>query len=62
MQRDEAAYLLDILLSAEEVMEFTKDLTWETFKKSRIHQHAISRSIEIMGEAAQKVSSATRDA
>ena len=62
MQRNEAAYLLDILLAAQDVEEFISDLTFEQFLHSRLHQHAILKSIEIIGEAATHVGKETRKA
>jgi uncharacterized protein with HEPN domain len=61
MQRDEA-YLLDILLAARRASEFVAGLTWEGFVASDLHQHAVARTLEIIGEAAGRVSQDTRDA
>lgn len=55
MWRDDA-YLLDILIAARRVMEFSRDLTWEQFQQSHLHQHAIAKALENIGEAARKVS------
>lgn len=56
------AYLLDMLQAAREVQELSKGLTWEAFQKSRLHQHALVRLIEIIGEAARAISTVTKDA
>lgn len=61
MWRD-AAYLLDMLIAAREVLEFSKDLTWEEFQRSSLHQHAIAKALENIGEAARKVSDETKAA
>lgn len=61
MWRDDA-YLLDILLAARKAREFAKDLTWQAFKASDLHQNAIVRTLEIVGEAAGKISPEFRDA
>jgi len=61
MWRDEA-YLLDILIAARRVLEFSRDLTWEQFQQSHLHQHAIAKALENIGEAARKVSVDTRTA
>jgi uncharacterized protein with HEPN domain len=61
MWRD-AAYLLDILLAAREAREFSTGLSREQFEDSRLHQHAITKTLEIIGEAAGKISEQTRDA
>ena len=56
MRRDEAAYLLDMLLAAEDALEFSSGLTFEQFTRNRLHQNAIFKSIEVIGEAAAHVS------
>src|SRR5579864_8623328 len=62
MRRDDNAYLLDMLLAAKQIKEFISGLSWESFKTSRLHQFAITRSLEIIGEASQRVGTATRKA
>ncbi len=59
MWRDDA-YLLDILLAARRAREFSANLTPEEFKKSELHQQAIVRTLEIIGEAAGKISDEVR--
>ena len=61
MWRDEA-YLLDIIIAAKQAMKFSEGLAWEKFKTSSLHQHAIMRVLEIVGEAARKISSETKAA
>lgn len=61
MWRDDA-YLLDILLAAREAVTFAEDLTFESFKESRLHQLAIVRTLEIVGEAARKISQEFKEA
>ena len=56
------AYLLDMLVAARKVREFTKDSNWEQFEQDHVLQHATMYSIQIIGEAARRVSAATRDA
>ena len=61
MQRDKA-YLLDILISARKALEFLRGMTWEGFTQSELHQNAVIRPLEIIGEAARRVSQETREA
>jgi uncharacterized protein with HEPN domain len=61
MWRDEA-YLLDILIAAKQAKKFSEELTWEKFKTSSLHQHAIMRVLEIIGEASRKISNETKTA
>jgi phage gp46-like protein len=55
MWRDDA-YLLDILIAARHARKVWGDLTWEQFRTSALHQHAIAKTLENVGEAAKKVS------
>lgn len=54
--RDDAAHLLDMLVSARKVQKFCADLMWETFSQSELHQSAVIRELQIIGEAARLVS------
>lgn len=58
--RDDAAYLLDILIAARDARDFVSGLTWKQFEASRLHQNAIIKTIEIIGEAAARVSNETK--
>jgi uncharacterized protein with HEPN domain len=60
-ERD-AALLLDMLLAAHDAQEFIEGLDEAAFLASRLHQNAVIRSLEVLGEAAGKVSAATRAA
>ncbi len=61
MDRD-PAYLLDMLQAAREARDLSAGLTWEAFEKSRLHQFAMVKLVEIIGEAARSLSDTTRDA
>jgi uncharacterized protein with HEPN domain len=58
-ERD-AAYLWDMLSAAREVGDMLKGLTLEQFQAQRVLMRATERCIEIIGEAARRVSSTTR--
>ncbi len=60
-ERD-AALLLDMLLAARDAQEFVEGLDEAAFLASRLHQNAAIRSLEVLGEAAGKVSAATQTA
>ncbi len=60
MKRDESAYLLDMLLAAQDVLEFSSSLTFQQFARDRLRQNAIFKSIEIIGEAATHVGEKTK--
>lgn len=55
MLRDDA-YLFDILDSARTVLEYMHGKTWETFSTDPLLQDAVVRRLEIIGEAAGRVS------
>ena len=52
----DAALLLDMALAAEDALSFVADLDERAFLASDLHQSAVIRKLEIMGEAAGKVS------
>ena len=61
MRRDDA-YLLDMLLSARDALEFISGLTYAEFEASQLRQNAVVKSVEIVGEAANRVSSGRKEA
>jgi uncharacterized protein with HEPN domain len=61
MRRDDA-YLLDMLIAARDAISFLPGLAPEQFGASRIHQQAVIKCLETVGEAAARVSEPTRAA
>jgi uncharacterized protein with HEPN domain len=59
MSRDDA-FLLDMLLAARMVAEYAGGLSEEQFRERPLHQDAIIRRLEVIGEAARHVSESTR--
>jgi uncharacterized protein with HEPN domain len=55
MWRDDA-YLLDMLLAARKVMSFTAGRNYDRFLSDDLTQNAVVHCIQIIGEAARKVS------
>jgi len=60
LPRDEA-YLLDIHIAARKALAFVEGLPWDAFAASDLHQNAVVRTLEVIGEAAGRVSEATRE-
>lgn len=58
MQPDlqDAAYLWDMLEASREVVAYTTGLAAEDYLRDRMRQRAVERAIEIIGEAARRVS------
>ncbi len=50
--------LLDMLLAANDATAFVAGLGEVEFRHSRLHQNAVMRSLEVIGEAAGKISAA----
>lgn len=59
MRRDEA-YLLDMLVAARKAIAFAEELTYSQFVKSDLHQNAILKVLEIVGEGASRISEDTK--
>lgn len=55
MQRDKS-YLIDIQTSAESILRYIEGKSSSTFYEDDILQDAVVRRIEIMGEAASRIS------
>lgn len=52
----DAALLLDMVLAAEDALSFIAGLDEQAFSASDLHQSAVIRKLEVIGEAAGKVS------
>ena len=59
--RPDNILLLDILLAAREAVEYLGDCSLEAFDNDRMRQLAVIKSIEILGEAASKLSETFRN-
>ena len=57
----EMARLWDMLDAARAAIDFTRDLRFEQFVMDRKTRNAVERNLEIIGEAARRVSEETRD-
>ena len=56
------AYLLDMKLAADDALSFVTGLDSEAFFASALHQSAVIRKLEVLGEAAGRVSKPFCDA
>ena len=62
MRRDDASYLLDMLVAARDAVVFADGLSFSEFARDQRTQLAILKCVEIVGEAASRVSAETREA
>ncbi|WOB42083.1 DUF86 domain-containing protein [Thermoleptolyngbya oregonensis NK1-22] len=60
-QRDVANYLQDILDSVNAIEQFTNGLEFETFSQNLEKIFAVSRAIEIIGEAVKRIPDSVRN-
>jgi uncharacterized protein with HEPN domain len=56
------AYLWDMLDAAFAIQEFVKGKMWADYQSNRMMRAAVERKLEIIGEAARRLSEATREA
>ena len=62
MPRDDAAYLLDMLVAARDAVAFAEGMSYAEFVRDQRTQLSIVKSVEIVGEAAASLSEDTRNA
>lgn len=56
------AYLWDMLDAARQVVRFTRGITFEAYVEDPMRRMAVERALEILGEAARRVSERFRRA
>lgn len=60
MNRETDDFIQDILEAIDDIEAFTQGLDFETFKQDRKTIYAVTRAIEIMGEATKNIPATTR--
>ncbi len=60
MWRDDA-YILDMLLASRKILRYCQGVAWDEFERQEVLQDAVLRLIQIIGEAAWKLSPEYRD-
>ena len=55
-KRGDREFLLDMLLACEKILNYTKNLSYEEFRKNDMVVDAVVRNIEILGEASKNIS------
>ncbi len=60
-EKDDLAYVWDMLNAAKAIQEFVSGLTYESYASSHLVKSAVERQVEIIGEAANRTSKAFRD-
>ena len=49
-------------MAAKDAQDFVKQMDWDRFNGSRLHQNAVIRSLDVVGEAASELTQAFRTA
>lgn len=62
MQTRELSYLKDMLNAAKLVQSFTMDISLESFQDDLMCQSAVTRQLEVIGEAARRISVKSQEA
>ena len=55
-KRGDREFLMDMLIACEKIMKYTRDLSYEDFRRNDMVIDAVVRSIEILGEASKNIS------
>ncbi len=60
MSRDYKLYLEDILEAAQKIERYSKDVSFQQFRKDEMRMDAVLRNLEIIGEATKNLPPALR--
>jgi uncharacterized protein with HEPN domain len=55
MPRDYKVYFEDIISAILNIQEYTKDLSFQEFSENKLVKDAVTRNLEIIGEAAKSI-------
>lgn len=61
MRQRDSMYLKHVLDAISRIEEYTREMTYEGFLDSHLHQDGVIRQIEVIGEATKKVSLELRE-
>ena len=61
-KKSDETLLLDMLFYCDDAVRFASTLTFAEFENSRLHQMAVVKAVETIGEAASQISGATQQA
>ena len=61
LNENDVSYLIDIVYCILYIAEFTKSIEYHQFEKEKMRKLAVERQLEIIGQAANKISKETQD-
>ncbi|KQC14361.1 MAG: hypothetical protein APR63_14465 [Desulfuromonas sp. SDB] len=59
MNEQDISYLLDILECINDIISFTSNISFNDFEKDKMRKLAVERQLEIIGQAANKITKET---
>jgi uncharacterized protein with HEPN domain len=59
LNENDLSYLIDIVDCITDINEFTKSIKYHQFEKDKMRKLAVERQLEVIGQAANKISSET---
>ena len=62
VSKRDAGYLWDMVQAISRIQEFTQDLSYEDYLANHLVQSGVERKLEILGEAAARISSELQQA
>ena len=62
LNENDLSYLIDIVDCILDINDFTKSILYNEFEKDKMRKLAVERQLEIIGQAANKISKETQEA
>jgi uncharacterized protein with HEPN domain len=61
LNENDLSYIIDIVDCILDINEFTRSISYNEFEKEKMRKLAVERQLEIIGQAANKISKETQD-
>ena len=61
LDENDVSYLMDIVDCIMDIQEFTESISYFQFEKDKMRKLAVERQLEVIGQAANKISSGTQN-
>jgi uncharacterized protein with HEPN domain len=61
LKEEDLSYLIDIIDCIMDINEFTNSIFYNDFEKDKMRKLAVERQLEVIGQAANKISKETQD-
>jgi len=60
LNENDLSFLIDIIDCIVDIMEFTKGISFHEFERDKMRKLAVERQLEVIGQAANKISKETQ--